>query len=56
MTAVQDDDPAPRGGDDPIDRRRQGDSQLGQRCVADVDAGAPVAEAEVVTQRQEHPP
>jgi len=54
--AVQDKDPAPRGGGDPIDRRRKGDGQLSQRRVADVDAGAPTAEPETVTQRQERLP
>lgn len=48
MAAVQDDDPTPRDGNDPIDRRGEGDSQLGQRRVADVDAGAPTAETEAV--------
>lgn len=48
VAAVQNKDPAPRGGDDPIDRRRQDDSQLSQRRVADVDARAPTAEAKAV--------
>ena len=45
MATVQYDDPTPRSRDDSIDRRREGDGQLGQRRVADVDAGAPTAEA-----------
>lgn len=48
MVPVQDDGPTPRDRDDSIDRRGQGDGQLGQRCVADVDAGAPTAETEAV--------
>lgn len=48
VTAVQDDGPAPRGGDDLIDRRGEGDGQLGQRRVTDVDARTPVAGAEAV--------
>lgn len=56
MTAIQDDDPAPRGGNDSIDRRRQSNGQLGQRRTADVDAGATAAETETVKQRQERPP
>ena len=54
MAAVQDEDSAPRGGDNPVDRRGEGGGQLGQRRVADVDAGATTVEA--VRQRQEHPP
>ena len=48
VVTVQDEDPTPRSGDDLIDRRGESDGQLGQRCVADVDAGAPAAEAEAV--------
>lgn len=51
VATVQDNDPTPRGGDDLIDRRRQGGGQLGQRCVADVDAEAPTAEAKVIKSR-----
>lgn len=56
VATVQNDDPTPRGGDDPIGRRRQGDSQLSQRRIADVDARAPTAKAEAVKRKQEHPP
>ena len=56
MATVQDGDPAPRGGGDLIDRRRQSGGQLGQRRVADIDAGATAAEAKAVKQKQEHPP
>lgn len=45
---VQDDDPTPRGGDDSINRRGESDGQLGQRRVADVDAGTPAAETETI--------
>jgi hypothetical protein len=48
MAAIQDDDPTPRGRDDPVDRRREGDGQLSQRRVADVDAGAPAAKAKAI--------
>ena len=48
VTPVQDDNPTPRSRDDSIDRRGEGDSQLGQRCVTDVDAGAPTAKAKAV--------
>lgn len=48
MAAVQDGDPTPRGGDDPIGRRREGGSQPGQRCVADVDTRTPAAKAETI--------
>lgn len=47
MAAIQDDDPTPRGGDDSIDPRGEGDGQLGQGRVADVDTGA-AAEAKAV--------
>lgn len=48
MATVQDGDPTPRDGDDPIDRRREGNSQLSQRPVADINAGAATAESQAV--------
>jgi hypothetical protein len=48
VASVQDSDPAPRGGNNLIDRRGEGDSQLSQRRVTDVDAGAPTMEAETI--------
>lgn len=45
MATIQNSDPTPRSGDDPTDRRGEGDGQLGQRRVADIDARTPAAEA-----------
>lgn len=56
VATVQNSDPTPRDRGDSVDRRRQGNSQLGQRCVTDVDAGAPTAKAESIKQKQEPPP
>lgn len=56
MAAVQNDNPAPRDGDDSIDRRGQGDSQLSQRRAADIDAGAPTAEAGAIKNQQRGAP
>lgn len=48
VATVQDGNPTPRSGDDSINRRGEGDGQLGQRRVADIDAGATAAEMEAV--------
>lgn len=56
MAAIQNEDPTPRLRDDLVNRRREGDSQLGQRPVTDIDAGVAIAETQTIKQRQGRPP
>lgn len=48
VATVQNGNSTPRSGNNAVDGRRQGDGQLGQRRVADIDAGAPTTKAKAV--------